>query len=157
MYDHNTDANTFDAREGPVNVVRPKGFAEADYAMAHAKDLFKRLKGYAAVRDHGAKWGRKAGATADHALIYARDLFKRLRIHPADDRPDHGHRVTKFGRMARTEADHAMAYAKDLFKRLKSIPATAGSSGKSPFPAANAIGRAMARLARRVRGSVLEP
>ncbi len=161
MNTHNTNAETFNAREGPVTVVPAMGFAEADYSVAHAKGLFKRLTGYPAVdrhdRDHDAKSGRKAGTAADHALAYAKDLFTRLRVHPANDRPDHGHRLARFGRMARTEADHAVAYAKDLFKRLKSFPAAAGSPGKRPFLAANAAGRAMARLVGLIRGSIVEP
>jgi len=161
MYDHNTNAATFGAREGPVNAVPLMGFSEADYARAYAKNLFKRLTGYPAAdrndRDPGAEQGRKAAAAAGHALAYAKDLFTRLRVHPADDRPDHGHRGATFGRGTRTEANRAMAYAKDVFKRLKSFPATAGSSGKRPFPAANAVGRATARLSRLIRGSVLEP
>jgi uncharacterized protein YjiS (DUF1127 family) len=161
MYTHNTDAATVDAREGPATIVPAIGFAEADYAMAHAKNLFKRLTGYPAVdrhdREHDAKWGRKAGTSADHGVAYAKDLYNRLRVNPADDLHDHGHRLAGFGRMARTEADHAVAYAKDLFKRLKSFPPTAGSSVERSFPAANALGRAMARLSRLIRESVVEP
>jgi len=158
MYTHNTNDATFDAREGPVNVVPATDLAEADYAIAHAKNLFKRLTGYPAAdrheRDHGAKWGPKA---ADHALAYAKDLFKRLRVHPAGDRLDHGHRGATFGRGARTEANHAVAYAKDLFKRLTGFPGRAGFLVKKPVSVANATGRAMARLSLLIRETVLEP
>lgn len=164
MYTNNTDAAMFDAREGPVNVAPATGFAEAEYAMTHAKNLFKRLTSYPAAdgpdRNLAAKRGRNAGTAADRGLAYAKELFKRLRVHPADDHHDHVHRVARFGRMARTEADHAMAYAKDLFKRLTGFPGRAGASVRRRFPVANAVDRARARLARLVgliRGSVVEP
>ncbi len=161
MYHRNTNNATFDAREGPVGDVPATGFAEADYAVAHAKNLFRRLTGYPAAdrreRDSNAKWGRKAATAADQALAYAKDLFRRLRVHPASDRLDHGHRGAPFGHGTRTEANHAIAYAKDLFRRLTGFPGRAGFLVKKPVSVANATARAMARLARPIRATVWEP
>lgn len=162
MYPNKTDNMTFRAPRGAGQCRSRHGLrAEADYATAYAKNLFKRLTGYPAADpnegDHSARLGRKAGMADDHGVAYAKDLFKRLRVHPADDRPDRGHRLARFGRMARAEADHAAAYAKSLFKRLTSFPGRAGASIKTPFPVANAIGRAPAPLARWIRRLVLEP
>jgi uncharacterized protein YjiS (DUF1127 family) len=178
MYTSNTDAATFDAREGPAAVVAAMGFTEADYAMAYAKDMFKRLTGYST--ENRRDRARRAGAENARAMAYAKETFARMKGY----RPDHHHdrdHFPEYGvadggrgagrvRMAGREAARAMAYARDLFKRLKgvrvrrpfgaSFARTAKSEGASAngfFPVANAIGGALAHLARLIRKSVLEP
>jgi uncharacterized protein YjiS (DUF1127 family) len=176
MYMGKTDGMILDTRKAPKDVVPVIGLAEADLAMAYAKDMFKRLTGYPAENRHdrGAERRRRAGAEAERAMAYAEDTFARMKgyrpEHPHDR--DHrfeygdpgGNRVAGRVRVAGREVEPAMAYAKDLFKRLKGFRArgpfdpdfarTAKTKGSS---IADAIGLALARVARLIRRSVLEP
>lgn len=176
MYIGKTDAMTFDTRKVPTAVVSVIGFTEADHAMAYVKDLFKRLTGYPAEihHDRGPEGGRTAGAEADRAMAYAEETLARMKGY----RPDHPHdrhHLLEYGgagrgRTAGGEVERAMDYAKDVFKRLKGLRVrgplgpyfgrtakTEGASVNRSFPIAKAIGGAMARLARLIRRSVVEP
>lgn len=106
------------ADDGPRAVFPAMGFTEADYAMAYAKDAFKRLTGHSAA-DRRAHV-RSAGTKAEQAMAYAEDTFARMR----GIRPAHPHDpVARGARTAGTQADRAMVYANEMFRRLRGLPA----------------------------------
>lgn len=123
MYDSKTEKRTFDDHKGPQAVF--PAMTEADRAVAHAKDAFKRLTADPAEERHV----RGASAEAVGAMAYAEDIFARLR----GDRPNHPydfgyhlHRypardgnVARGGDMPGTQAEWAVIYAKDVFRRLR--------------------------------------
>jgi uncharacterized protein YjiS (DUF1127 family) len=118
-----TEKRTFGDHKG-LRAVFP-AMAEADHAMAYAKDAFERLTGYPAEERHV----RGAGTGAAGAMVYAEDIFARVR----DDRPNHPydfdyhlHRhpardgdVAEGSGLPNTQAERAMIYAENMFWRLQ--------------------------------------
>lgn len=147
---------------------------KAAHAAGYVEDIFARMRGHrpehphnrdirleydVAGGDHVAGRGEIASMDVERAMAYAKDLFKRLRGFSAQELlgPNIA-RNLPHQRQRRRENGFG-ARLRDVRRRYPNFALTArteASSVNTPFPIANAIGRAVASLARLIR-SVLEP